>query len=292
MRQGSVLLDGRRRAALVDGDRVWVGPDGGLDRLIAAGAAPRPGQGQPLALAEAVFDAPLRPPVVYCVGQNYRDHLDEKAPVHRDEPEFFLKAGQTIAGPDQPTVLDPRVTAKLDYETELGVVIGRGGRHIAQRNAFEHVHGYLVVNDVTARDRQVKVRPDGSQSMSLGPGKNFDGATRLGPLVVTADDVPDPHALTLTTTVNGEVRQLNSTKNLISTIQEIIAFVSTLVTLSPGDVIATGTPGGTGWGTDPDLGGTGRTPPGCVPARYLTAGDQVHCAIGDLAPCEFTVAPP
>lgn len=283
----TVLIDGIRHAGLLRHDVVAVDPrPGGLDAALAAGGRLR--QGREIDAADAVFDAPLRPPVVFCVGQNYADHLDEKAPVHRPEPEFFLKAGQTIAAPGDPAILDPRVTAKLDYETELGIVIGRPGRAIDVRRALDHVAGYVALNDLTARDRQVVIHPDGSHSFALGPAKNFDGSTRMGPTMVPSDEL-DIADLTLTTTVDGELRQQNSTANLISSIPEIVAFVSTLLTLQAGAVIATGTPGGTGWGTDPDLGGTGRTPPGLVPASYLQPGQFVEGRIGDRLTCSFHV---
>jgi len=227
--------------------------------------------------------------VVFCAGQNYRDHLDEKAPVQQTDLEFFLKAGQTIADLAEPCVLDPRVTKKLDYETELGIVVGKPGRHIRPEDALDHVAGYVVVNDVTARDRQVVIHEDGTTSLSLGPGKNFDGSTRLGPFMTSADEAGDPGNLALTTRVNGELRQQNTTASMLTDVPHIVAWVSRLLTLAPGTVIATGTPGGTGWGMDPELGGTGRTPPNCQPARYLAPGDTVVSAIGNLAELEFTV---
>ena len=143
--------------------------------------------------SEVTFDAPLRPPVVFCVGQNYADHLEEKQAVHRPEPEL-PKAGQTIVGPDAPAVLEPHVTTKLDYETDLGIVIGRAGRNISEQDAFDHVFGYVALNDLTARDRQVVLHPDGAQSMALGPGKNFDGSTRMGTYVMSGEDLGDPEA--------------------------------------------------------------------------------------------------
>jgi 2-keto-4-pentenoate hydratase/2-oxohepta-3-ene-1,7-dioic acid hydratase in catechol pathway len=287
----SVIVDGVRLAGVLDGDRIGLDPrPGGLDAVLADDGHVRPGE--TVALSDVTVDAPLRPPVVFCIGQNYADHLDEKAPVHRPEPEFFLKAGQTIAAPDEPAVLDPRVTAKLDYETELGVVIGRRGRAIPTDRALQHVFGYVALNDLTARDRQVVIHPDGTQSMALGPGKNFDGSTRIGRAVVTADEIGDPSALTLVTTVDGKVRQHNTTKNLISSIPEIIAFVSRMLTLSPGCIIATGTPGGTGWGMDPELGGTGRVPESCTPAGYLSPGQTVEGRIGVALSYTFRVVAP
>ena len=290
MRYGSILIAGARRAVIVDGDDAYVHPNLSLDEVLAQGLSSYvPTVGLRTPTRELSFDAPLRPAVVFCAGQNYRDHLDEKAPVKTTDLEFFLKAGQTIAAPGEPCVLDPRVTKKLDYETELGIVIGRSGRHIRPEDALEHVAGYVIVNDVTARDRQVVMHDDGTTGMSLGPGKNFDGSTRLGPLVTSADAVGDPDDLALTTLVNGEVRQQNSTASMLTDVAHIVAWVSRLLTLMPGTVIATGTPGGTGWGMDPSLGGTGRTPVGCVAASYLRAGDVVRSTIGDLAELEFTV---
>jgi 2-keto-4-pentenoate hydratase/2-oxohepta-3-ene-1,7-dioic acid hydratase in catechol pathway len=181
------------------------------------------------------------------------------------------------------------VTTKLDYETELGVIIGKGGRNISAAQAMEHVYGYMVVNDLTARDRQVVVQGNGHYTMAFGPGKNFDGATRVAPWIVTADEVDDPHALMVKTRVDGEVRQFNTTRNMIFNVAETIAFLSRLLTLHPGTVIATGTPGGTGWGQDPTLGGTGQTPLGCVPARYLSVGEYVESEIEQIGRLDFTV---
>jgi 2-keto-4-pentenoate hydratase/2-oxohepta-3-ene-1,7-dioic acid hydratase in catechol pathway len=261
----------------------------GLDAAIAAGVDVAEAEGDWLPLSEVQLDAPLRPPVVFCLGQNYRDHLDEKAPVEVKEPEFFLKAGQTVVPPDAPCVLDPLVTAKLDYETELGVVIGRAARHVPPERALEHVFGYVVVNDLTARDRQVVPLDSGRFATALGPGKNFDGSTRLGAWVTPAADVPDLHALALLTRVNGELRQRNTTGAMIHRIPQLIAFLSRLFTLRPGAVLSTGTPGGTGWGQDAELGGTGVTPAGCVPGRYLAPGDHVESRVEGVGELSFDV---
>lgn len=293
MRFGSVLVDGARRAAMVDGDSTYVHASMALEELLAAGLSTFQVEGlRPTESQSLTFDAPLRPPVVYCAGQNYRDHLDEKAPVPQTDLEFFLKAGQTIAAPGEPCVLDPIVTKKLDYETELGIVIGKPGRHIRPEDALDHIAAYVIVNDVTARDRQVVIHDDGTTGLSLGPGKNFDGSTRLGDLITSADEVGDPGDLPLVTRVNGELRQQNTTASMLTDVPHIVAWVSRLLTLQPGTVIATGTPGGTGWGMDPELGGTGRTPQGCEPARYLSEGDTVESAIGPLTQLRFTVVGP
>jgi 2-keto-4-pentenoate hydratase/2-oxohepta-3-ene-1,7-dioic acid hydratase in catechol pathway len=289
MRLASVVSGGERRAAVVEGDRAFVTETPGLDAALAASIDLKSARGEWRPLADVRLDAPLRPPVVFCAGQNYRDHLAEKAPVEVDEPEFFLKAGQTIAAPGDPALLERDVTQKLDYETELGVVIGRPGRRLNPRDALAHVFGYVVVNDLTARDRQVNVSADGRTTLSLGTSKNFDGSTRLASWVTTADEVGDPVNLALTTRVNGELRQSNTTANMLFDVASLIAFVSRFLTLLPGAVLATGTPGGTGWGHDPELGGTGVTPPGCEPGRYLEPGDTVESEVERVGRLTFEV---
>jgi len=224
--------------------------------------------------------APIEPTLILCSGENYWDHRDEKPEVARKDPEFFIKTALGVIGPGDDIVRDERVTKKLDYETELGIVIGKPGRHIPVERALEHVFGYTVINDVTARDRQVSLRADGSSVYNLGPGKNFDTCAPIGPAIVTADEIPDPQKLQLRTFVNGELRQSNSTAKMIWTCAQLIAFFSTFVTLRPGVVISTGTPGGTAWGTDSELGG--KKPMRrdvAAPQGYLQAGDVVRCEI-------------
>ncbi len=289
MRLGTVTFDGRRHAARFGDGEVHLLDCPSLDVAIASGID-LGARGRVVREEEVVRDAALRPPVVLCAGQNYRDHLDEKAPVDTSLPEFFMKAGQTIAAPDERFLWDARVTSKLDYETELAFVIGRGGRHVQHERALDHVLGYVVVNDLTARDRQVPVNADGSFGLALGPGKNFDGATRMATELVTADAVPDPQALPISTTVNGEPRQRNTTAAMVHSVADIIVYISALMTLLPGSVIATGTPGGTAWGTDQAIGGTSCTPEGCVPARYLVEGDEVRSVIDGVGELSFVVA--
>lgn len=227
--------------------------------------------------------APIVPSIVLCSGENYWDHRDEKPVVEGKEPEFFLKAPLAVVGPGAPILLDRRVTKKLDYETELLVVIGKPGRHIPPERALEHVFGYSIMNDVTARDRQVRLRPDGSSVYSLGPGKNFDTSAPIGPWIVTRDEIADPQALTLRTFVNDELRQHNTTGKMIWPVAELISFFSTYYTLGPGVVISTGTPGGTAWGTDRELGGRFVQRGDIVPAQgYLRPGDVVRCEISGI----------
>ncbi len=231
-------------------------------------------------LAGAKLYAPLVPTLIVCSGENYWDHREEKPEVTRKDPEFFLKTGLGVIGPGAAIVRDERVTKKLDYETELLIIIGKAGRHIPAQRALEHIYGYSVMNDVTARDRQVTLRPDGSSVYNLGPGKNFDTCAPIGPAIVTADAVGDPQRLALKTTVNGELRQNNTTAKMIWTCAQLVEFFSTFITLQPGVVISTGTPGGTAWGTDAELGGKKPMRQDVVTAQgYLQPGDEVVCEI-------------
>jgi len=250
-------------------------------KLVNAGIAAtrKSGTGRTPA-AKARLAAPLIPTLILCSGENYWDHRDEKPEVARKDPEFFIKTSLGAIGPGEDIVRDERVTKKLDYETELAVVIGKPGRHIPAGRALEHVYGYTIVNDVTARDRQVTLRPDGSSVYNLGPGKNFDTCAPIGPAIVTAGEIADPQNLALRTWVNEELRQNNSTAKMIWTCAQLIAFFSTFVTLRPGVVISTGTPGGTAWGTDPELGGKKPMRKDVVaPTGYLQPGDMVTCEI-------------
>jgi len=260
-----------------------------MTRLIAAGAegirvaraaVRSAGKMARTPLANVKLLAPLVPSLILCSGENYWAHGEEKPEVTRQDPDFFLKTGLGVIAHGDDIVSDPRVTKKLDYETELLIVIGKAGRHIPASRALEHIYGYSVMNDVTARDRQVTLRPDGSSVYNLGPGKNFDTCAPIGPALVTADEVPDPQALALKTYVNGELRQSNSTGKMIWTCAQLVEFFSNFVTLQPGVVISTGTPGGTAWGTDAELGGKKPMRKGVDTERgYLQPGDEVGCEI-------------
>jgi len=281
MRLVTYESEGRRSVGAVeDGFVAELGAASMLE-LIASGGEAEP-TGTRLPLEKVKLLAPLVPPIILNSGQNYWDHRDEKPPVDARDPEFFLKAPLAVIGPDEPIVLDPAVTSKLDYEVELAVVIGRPGRHIPRERALEHVFGYTVANDVTARDRQAVPHPEGGWAYRLGPGKNFDTAAPLGPWIVTPDEVPDPQSLGLRTLVNGSVRQNNSTAKMIWDVPELIAFFSTFYTLQPGVVIETGTPGGTAWAGDPELGGRPYEREDVERGGYLQPGDVVTVEIDGI----------
>ncbi len=265
-------------AAFADMTRLIAAGDAGL-RAARAAVKSAPASAR-TPLEKARLRAPIAPSLILCSGENYWDHREEKPEVTRKDPEFFLKTGLGVVGPGDNIVLDPAVTKKLDYETELLIVIGRPGRHIPAARAHEHIWGYTLMNDVTARDRQVTLRPDGSSVYNLGPGKNFDTCAPIGPAIVTADEIRDPQQLELRTTVNGELRQSNTTARMIWTCAQLVEFFSTFVTLQPGVVISTGTPGGTAWGSDAELGG--RKPMRkdvSAAGAYLQPGDEVVCEI-------------
>lgn len=265
-------------AAFADMTRMIAGGDAGL-RAARAAVKSAPASARTL-LAKARLRSPIAPSLILCSGENYWDHREEKPEVTRKDPEFFLKTGLGVIGPGDDVLLDPAVTKKLDYETELLIVIGKSGRHIPAARAHEHIWGYTVMNDVTARDRQVTLRPDGSSVYNLGPGKNFDTCAPIGPAIVTADEIRDPQQLELRTTVNGELRQSNTTARMIWTCAQLVEFFSTFLTLQPGVVISTGTPGGTAWGSDAELGGRKPMRKDVATAGgYLKPGDEVVCEI-------------
>lgn len=204
-----------------------------LRELARDGAAPS------LAMSEVRLEAPVRrPPKYLAIALNYAEHISETQMAKPEFPKFFNKQSTCIAGPHDPIHM-PRVSNKLDYEGELGVVIGRRCRHVPRDRAHEVVAGYLVCNDVTVRDWQAK-----SETFTLG--KSFDTHGPIGPWIVTPDEVGDPHDLEFRTLVDGEQRQHSSTRYMLFTIWEQIEVLSTAFTLEVGDIIATGTCAGVG----------------------------------------------
>jgi 2-keto-4-pentenoate hydratase/2-oxohepta-3-ene-1,7-dioic acid hydratase in catechol pathway len=246
-----------------------------------------------LPLASVALAAPIRPSTILCSGSNYRDHNREKlnTPISGKEPEFFVKTADCVIGPDEPIIYDAEMSKKIDAETELAIVIGKAGRHIPVGSALDHVFGYTIVNDVTARDRQVRTSPEGSVWYELGRSKSFDSSAPLGPMIVTADEIGDPQALNLKTRINGELRQSSNTGNMIWSCADLVHFFSTNFTLRPGMVIITGTPSGTAWSTDRELGGKWQGEPGLVPAtRYCLPGDVIECEIEKIGVLRNAVA--
>ncbi len=274
-----LLLDPEERAFFVD---TLSFIRGGKSALSAARRleALRPGHALHR-LDQVKFAAPILPSTILCAGSNYREHNDEKigSPTSGKEPEFFVKTSDSVIGPEEAIRYDEKLTRKLDCETELGIVIGTPGRHIPKDQALDHVFGYTIVNDVTARDRQVRRSGDFTW-YELGRGKAFDTSAPIGPCITTADEIPDPQVLGIRTRVNGELRQSSNTSNMIWSCADLIHFFSTNFTLKPGMVIITGTPAGTAWSADKELGGHWQPKEGLVAAsRYFLPGDIVECEI-------------
>jgi 2-keto-4-pentenoate hydratase/2-oxohepta-3-ene-1,7-dioic acid hydratase in catechol pathway len=191
----------------------------------------------PLATARLVAPIP-RPPKIVCVGLNYADHAREQGIEPPKEPLFFLKSCNTICGPGDPIRLPPNST-QADYEAEFAVVMGKGGSRIPVDKAYEHVAGYMILNDVSARDMQF-----GDKQWFRG--KSCDTFAPCGPWMVTKEEVPDPHNLSISLTLNGETMQDSSTSNLIFSVPRLISYLSQSLTWEPGDLISTGTPPGVG----------------------------------------------
>ncbi|MBI4182475.1 MAG: fumarylacetoacetate hydrolase family protein [Proteobacteria bacterium] len=260
---------GRASALAPAGDVLAVLAAGERARTEAAEALARAGElgeGCVLDLARVRLLAPIpRPPKIVCMARNYAEHVKEGGDRPLPErPVLFSKFPANVIGPGEAIVL-PRVSSMVDYEGELAVVIGRPGRYVAEADALAHVAGYMVANDVSARDFQ-------KATSQIMVGKSFDTFAPLGPALVTADEVPDPQALKLRTLVDGEVRQETSTGEMIFPIRAIIAHVSQVWTLEVGEVLLTGTPAGVGFWRKPQV--------------FLKPGQRVRVEIDGLGALE------
>ncbi|MFF5988384.1 fumarylacetoacetate hydrolase family protein [Prauserella flavalba] len=236
-----------------------------LRRLLADGAAERY-RIEVIDGAELVAPIPRLPRNVICVGANYVEHIDESERVVGalalpDAPVYFTKDVRSICGPDDDIVVDPAVTTQLDWEVELAVVIGTEGRDISPERALDHVWGYAILNDISARDVQLSRN-------QWWKGKSVESSSPFGPYIVTSDEVGDPQDLDLWCWVDGVEKQHGSTKQMIHSVAAIIADLSSTLTLLPGDVISTGTPSGVGLARNPQ--------------EWLTAGRLVETEISLL----------
>lgn len=207
---------------------------------------------------DAYWFAPVpRPGKIVCVGLNYRDHAEESKLAVPQTPVIFSKFSSCVIAPGEPVVI-PATSENADYEAELAVVIGRRAKHVRADRAYDYVLGYTAFNDVTARDFQFG---DGQWQR----GKSCDTFAPMGQTIVTTDEIPDPHTLRITLTLNGAVMQDSSTAQLIFRVPELIEFITSSITLEPGDVIATGTPAGVGFARKPPV--------------YLKPGDVMEVGI-------------
>ena len=229
-----------------------------------------------LTLAEARLLAPIPAPRrnVICLGKNYAEHARESYEARGEQvitteyPVIFTKATTTINGPYDDIPTDDAVSAQMDYEAELAFIIGRPARHVARADAMNYVFGYTILNDVTARDLQTAHK-------QFHIGKSLDGCCPIGPWIVTADAIPDPHALRITCHVNGELRQDSAGEVMTFDIPAMIEILSRTMTLLPGDIIATGTPSGVGFARKPPV--------------FLRPGDVVECAIDGIGAIRNTI---
>ena len=196
-----------------------------------------------------------------CIGLNYTDHAAEVGMALPKEPTLFIKAPSAVCGPDDP-IVRPRGAAKLDYEVELGVVLGRDARYVDEAQALGYIAGYCLVNDVSERAFQME------HGGTTTKGKSCDTFAPIGPWLVTADEIDDPQGLEVWTTVNGESRQRGNTKNMIFSVRQLVAYVSRFMSLRAGDIISTGTPAGVAHGMKPP--------------RYVQPGDVVEMGITGL----------
>ena len=198
---------------------------------------------------------------IVCIGLNYRDHAREVGRPVPEEPMVFIKATSAVTGPDD-VIVRPRGAGKLDYEVELAAVIGRDARDVTEAEAPRHVAAYCIVDDVSERAFQME------RGGTTTKGKSADSFAPIGPWLVTADEIRDPHALAVWTTVNGETRQRGTTADMIFTVPQLVAYISQFMSLRAGDVVSTGTPAGVAHGMKPP--------------RYLEPGDVVEMGIDGL----------
>jgi 2-keto-4-pentenoate hydratase/2-oxohepta-3-ene-1,7-dioic acid hydratase in catechol pathway len=277
MKLATILTADGPRPAVVEGDEVidlaavasdlptdmlalLEGDDGTLDRVRRAASAGVPRR----SLAEVALTAPVRPRKFWAIGLNYADHVAESGLPTPESLTVFAKATTSVVGPYD-DVQRPAVSDMLDYEGELGFVVGRRCRHVSAGDAPGVIAGYLVVNDFSVRDWQV-------MTPQWNLGKSFDTHGPIGPWIVTADELGDPHALDLRTYVNGELRQSSNTRNLIFDCFRQVEIISQVCTLEPGDVIATGTPSGIAAGREGQ--------------PWLVPGDRVRVEIEGIGAIE------
>jgi acylpyruvate hydrolase len=254
MRLVSFKRDGKATLGVREGEEVRILGDETLESLLARGvdlveyASPQAAQ-ERLAAGDLKLLPPLqRPPKIICVGLNFSDHTAESKYEQPDYPTLFLRVTTSLVAHEQP-MIRPRVTDSegLDFEGEIAVVLGKGGRHISKAEALSHVAGYSVFNDGSVREYQFK-------TPQWTVGKNFDATGAFGPDLVTADELPPgAKGLRLETRLNGQVVQSASTDEMIFDVASLISIISEAITLEPGDVIVSGTPSGIGWARNPRL---------------------------------------
>jgi len=269
-------LEGKARPGVLKGDKVIdlaaaglpSGPNGGLLEIARGGDAMikrvYKAMNDPKSKAYALSKVKLMPPIrrpgkVLAVGLNYIDHCKEAGLPVPPEPVLFTKWSTSVCGPYDDISWPAAVSKEVDYEVEVGVVIGKKALNVSEKNALDYVMGYTVVNDISARAQQF------ANAKQWDRGKSFDTFCPYGPYIVTRDEIPDPHVLQVRTILNGKEMQNSNTKNLIFNVNKIIAYASQGTTLEPGDLIPTGTPFGVGFSRKPPV--------------FLKDGDVCECEV-------------
>lgn len=271
MRLSTIRTSSGTRAARIDGEEAVLLPHADVGALLAdpdwRTAAAEPGESVPLATATLATLVP-HPNKIICLGLNYATHILEMGRATPEYPTLFAKYDGSLIGAHD-AIRSPAVSDDLDWEAELGVVIGRPGRAVAASEALEYVAGYTVVNDVTVRDWQHRTR-------EFLSGKTFEATTPVGPALVTPDELPPGAAgLEISCRVDEQTMQRSNTADLLFDVAAIISYVSTIITLQPGDLIATGTPGGVGAGRDPKV--------------FLRPGQQLHTFVEGVGELHNTI---
>jgi len=265
---GDVVVDLNKAEPSLPTDMITFLNLGVQGRHHAAAALAQAPAGATVPLASVTLKAPIpRPGKILCIGLNYKEHAAES---HEELPKYpvvFAKYNNCVIGPHEPIVL-PKISSRPDYEGELAVVIGQRAKNVAAADALDYVAGYMCFNDVSARDFQ-------HRTSQWTIGKSFDTFAPMGPALVTADEITDPQSLDIKLSINGEVMQSSNTRQMIFPVAGLIAYITSVMTLEPGDVIATGTPSGVG---------AGRTPP-----RWLRPGDVVRVEIAGVGVLENPV---
>jgi 2-keto-4-pentenoate hydratase/2-oxohepta-3-ene-1,7-dioic acid hydratase in catechol pathway len=263
-------VQGRTILGEIDGDTVvglaW--PDSNMRSLIRRGITPSRTY-ERFPLADVKFLAPLHPGKIIAIGKNYAEHAKETGGDLPDRPLIFAKLPSAVIGDGDAITWRTSNSSEVDWECELAVVIGKIAKDVSEEDAFDYVFGYTVANDVSARDIQIRIDTQWTR------GKGLDTFCPLGPFLVTKDEIPDPQNVNLKTTVNGEVMQDANTKDMVFGVANLVAYLSRMFTLDPGDIILTGTPAGVGMGMNPP--------------RFLKDGDVVTVSvegIGEITnPC-------
>ncbi len=266
MQLGTIRLEDRIAAVRVEGDEAVRLPFAGVEEILTSGQLDIAGSFDELGRfpLDSVDWAPLvtQPNKIICVGLNYRDHVAEMGRELPDAPTYFAKfSGSLIGANDDLQLPDPAISTHNDWEAELAIVIGTTARNVDASNAMDHVAGFTVFNDFSVRDYQRRT----GQFLA---GKTFEGASGLGPVMVTVDEIGNGQGLGISSSVNGEVKQDSTTDQLVFGPDELVADLSRIITLLPGDIIATGTPGGVG---------AARTPP-----QWLLPGDELTISIDGI----------